>query len=105
MTHLNLKSLSLVDFRRYLSSCLPAYETLFQLSQIAMTIAVTSAESERSFSALKRIKTPLRSRMVEERLSALTVLSIEKEIAEKMDFNEVIDEFASSEKNRRIVLY
>ena len=96
---------SLVAFRRYLHSGLPAYNTLFQLTQIALTIAVTSAESERSFSALKRIKTRLRSRMVEDRLSALTLLSIEREIAEKIDFDEVIDDFAAAEKNRRIVLY
>ena len=77
ITHLNrLNSTatfeSLVDFRRYLYSCQQAYETLFQLTQIALTIVVTSAESERSFSTLKRIKTRLRSRMVEERLTALT---------------------------------
>ena len=52
-----------------------------------------------------RIKTRLRSTIVEDRLSTLTVLSIERELAEKIDINEVIDEFASSEKNRWIVLY
>ena len=70
---------SLVAFRKYLHSCQPAYNTLYQLAHISLTIAVTSAESERSFSTLKRIKTRLRSRMVEDRLSALTILSIERE--------------------------
>ena len=69
-----------------------------------MTIAVTSAESEQSFSALKRIKTRLRSTMGQERLSALAILSIEREIAEELDYDSVIDQFASSDKNRRIVL-
>ena len=78
---------SLVSFRSHLYSSRPAYNVLYQLTHIAMTIAVSSAESERSFSALKRIKTHLRSRMVEDRLSALTILSIEKEIAEKLDYN------------------
>ena len=32
--------------------------------------------------------------MVEDRLSALTILSIEREIAEKVDRNEVVDKFA-----------
>ena len=43
--------------------------------------------------------------MMEDGLSALTVLSIEREIAEKIDFDEVIDEFAAAEKKRQIVLY
>ena len=87
---------SLVAFRKYLHSCQPAYNTLYQLAHISLTIAVTSAESEQSFSTLKRIKTRLRSRMVEDRLSALTILSIEREIAEKVDRNEVVDKFAST---------
>ena len=45
----------------------------------------------------------MRVTMVKDRLSALTVLSIERELAEKIDIDEVIDEFASSENNRRIV--
>ena len=89
---------SLGSFRRYLSSFRPAYSTLCHLAQIAMTIAVTSAESERSFSALKRIETRLRSTMGQ------AILSIEREIAEELDYDSVIDQFASSDKNRRIVL-
>ena len=34
--------------------------------------------------------------MVEDRLSALTIWSIEREIAEKTDSNEVVDKFAST---------
>ena len=67
---------------------------IVQEHHISLTIAVTSAESERSFSTLKRIKTRLRSRMVEDRLSAL--INKEREIAEKVDRNEVVDKFAST---------
>ena len=42
--------------------------------------------------------------MVEDRLSSLTVLSIEREIAMTIDLDEVVDSFAATEKNRRIVL-
>ena len=65
---------------------------------------MTSAESERSFSALKRIKTRLRTRMAEDRLSDLATLAIEKEVAQ-VDNDKVNDEFASLDKNRRIVLF
>ena len=52
---------SLASFGCYLLSHYPAYQTVFKLVQIALTIAVTSTESERSFSTMKRIKTRLRS--------------------------------------------
>ena len=95
---------TLAIFRSYLHSCQPAYNTLYLPTKIALTIAVTSAESERSFSALKRIKTRLRTRMAEDRLSDLATLAIEKEVAQQVDYDKVIDEFASLDKNRRIVL-
>ena len=94
---------TLASFRSYLYSCQPAYSILHQLTQIAL-IAVTSVESERSFSVLKCIKTRLRSSMAEDRLSALATLSIEREIAENLDFQMIIDEFGSADNNRRIVL-
>ena len=42
--------------------------------------------------------------MGQERLSALAILSIKREIAEELDYDSVIDQFALSDKNRRIVL-
>ena len=53
---------------------------LTKVIEIAMTIDVLTAECERSFSALKRIKTHLRTTMHEERLTDLAVLSIEREL-------------------------
>ena len=76
-------------------------ETL-KLLKILVTPMAT-AEPERCFSISKRIKTFLRSTMTNERLSALGMLSIEKNmIAEIKNFNEkVMDHFASV-KNRRM---
>ena len=48
------------------------------------------------FYALKRIKTRLR--MAEDRFS-------EKEVAQQLDYDKIIDEFASLDKNRHIVLF
>uniref|UniRef100_A0A1A8CP78 Si:ch211-240b21.2 n=1 Tax=Nothobranchius kadleci TaxID=1051664 RepID=A0A1A8CP78_NOTKA len=58
---------------------------------------MTTAEAERCFSTLKRIKTFLRNSMGQERLNALAMLSIERELVWSMpDFNEkVIDHFAA----------
>ena len=45
-----------------------------------MTVPVTVATAERSFSKLKLIKTSLRSSMSQERLRSLALLLIEKKI-------------------------
>ena len=67
-------------------------------------IVVSTAECERSFSALKRIKTYLRSTMSNERLCDLAILSIEKEISRNLVLDEVVDMFAVVGRNKRIVL-
>ena len=59
-----------------------AYPNLVRLIRIALTIAVSTAQCERSFSTLRLIKNYLRSTMCEERLSDLAVLSIEKEMCD-----------------------
>ena len=71
---------------------------------IALTIVVSTAECERTFSALKRIKTYLRSTMLNERLCDLAILSIEKEISKNLSLEEVVEQFAVLDCNRRIVL-
>jgi hypothetical protein len=48
--------------------------------RILLTIPVTVASAERSFSKLKLIKTYLRSTMLQERLNGLAILSIKKEM-------------------------
>uniref|UniRef100_A0A1X7VG33 HAT C-terminal dimerisation domain-containing protein n=1 Tax=Amphimedon queenslandica TaxID=400682 RepID=A0A1X7VG33_AMPQE len=92
-------------FGQYLLSSQPAYSTLWNLAQFAPTIAVTSAESKWSFSTLKRIETKLRTRMTEDRLSDLAILSIEQEVAENLNMYSIMEEFAAVDDNRRIVFF
>ncbi|KAJ4921640.1 hypothetical protein JOQ06_027721 [Pogonophryne albipinna] len=66
-----------------------------------LTIPVTVATAERSFSKLKLIKTYLRSSMGQERLSGLATLSIENSRARKLDLSSVVDDFAER-KARKI---
>ena len=81
-----------------------AYPNLVKLIRIALTIAVSTAQCERSFSTLRLIKSYLRSTMCEERLSDLAVLSIEKDMCGKIDVDEVITDFGKVDQNRRIKL-
>ena len=66
-----------------------------------LTLPVTVSLSERSFSKLKLVKNYLRSTMSQERLTSLVILSIENDIARLVNFDDVIDTFAS-EKARRL---
>ena len=71
----NLETIS--DVIQSVYSLYQAFPTLLKLLQIALTICVTSAQCERCFSTLKRIKSHLRSTMTEQRLVDLAILSIE----------------------------
>ena len=72
------------------------------LLSIIITTPMTSAESERNFSTLKRIKTFTRNTMGQKRLNALSMLCIENPLVHGLvDFNsKVIERFAQA-KNRR----
>jgi hypothetical protein len=71
------------------------FPNIVLLLRIFFTVSVSVASCERSFSKLKLIKTYLRSTMSDMRLSGLALLSIEKELAAKLDYGECIKEFAS----------
>ncbi|XP_058621939.1 C-C motif chemokine 34b.8 isoform X1 [Onychostoma macrolepis] len=60
--------------------------------RISVTVPVTVAAAERSFSKLKLIQTYLRSTMAQERLSELGVISINNDVSQKLSFDAVIDE-------------
>ena len=79
---------------------LKVYPIIETLLHIFATLPVTTASGERSFSALKLIKTYLRSRMKEDRLYSLAHLYINRDI--NLDHDQVIDQFAKS--NRRLNL-
>jgi len=53
--------------------------------QILLTVPVTVALGERSFSKLKLIKSYLCSTMLQDRLCNLAILSIENEVAKSID--------------------
>ncbi|CAL8070824.1 unnamed protein product [Orchesella dallaii] len=69
--------------------------------RIFLTLPVSVASNERSFSKLKLIKNYLRSTMGQERLSDLAILSIEHEKTALLSFDTLIHEFATA-KCRRV---
>lgn len=69
--------------------------------RIMLTIPITTASAERSFSKLKIIKNYLRTTMIQERLSDLAIISIENEICENLDYGDLIATFSEA-KGRKI---
>jgi hypothetical protein len=69
--------------------------------RILLTIPITTVSAERSFSKLKLIKNYLRTSMVQNRLSDLALISIERALCENLNYNDIIEKF-SELKSRKI---
>ena len=83
---------------RHLQSVFPNVDIALR---IYLTLPVSNASGERSFSKLGIIKHRLRTSMCEDRLNNLTLMSIEHDILRQLDFEELIDEFALRKSRKR----
>lgn len=79
------------------------YSEVIKLLKIIITTPMSTAESERCFSTLKRILTFLRNTMNEGRLNALAMMSINKNFVHSIDnFDEKVIEHFVTVKSRRL---
>ena len=62
--------------------------------RLYLTISITNCEGERSFFTLSRVKNHLRTTMTQQRLQALSLVCIESEVLQSIDFNDLINDFA-----------
>lgn len=69
------------------------FSNFFIVLKISVTLPISSASPERSFSKLKIVKSRLRSTMTQNRLQDLMIISCETDIG--VDTEKVIDNFAS----------
>lgn len=77
------------------AACPPSMRELLKIYRLMITVPVTSAGCERTFSKLALIKNKLRTACGEERLERLVMCSVERDIVKAMDMEKVIDRFAS----------
>ena len=67
------------------------YPNDYKLIQLALTLPVGTATSERSFSATRWIRNRLRSTMGEERFSSLVILHIEGDLTVNLIPEDIVD--------------
>ena len=99
------KMQGIYDFAYYLivdnSSLAPSYRNICVALLLFLTLPVTVASAERSFSKLKIIKNHLRSTMHQERLSGLALVSVESSRAREMNMDQLILEFVESKARKK----
>ena len=93
----NTESFSLNDLIKFLQTLSEPKKLLIseviKIAKIMLVMPATNALSERSFSALKRVKTYLRSTITDSRLNHILTLHIHKEATDSLNLEEVANEF------------
>lgn len=74
------RPIEVLNFLKTMEGCYPNSWIAYR---ILLTISVSVASTERSFSKLKLIKSYLRSTMSQDRLNGLALISIERKLIEK----------------------
>lgn len=83
-----------------IKSAFPNVEVVLRMF---LTLMVTNCSGERSFSQLKRIKNELRSTMNQDRLSSLSLLCIECEQMRKINFDDLIVDYAMQKSRKQLL--
>ncbi|CAN1787406.1 Zinc finger MYM-type protein 1 [Linum perenne] len=79
------------------------YMMICRLIRLILTLPVSTATTERAFSAMKFVKTDIRSNMADGFLADTLMMFVERDYDRKLDRDSIIDEF-SKLKNRRVQL-
>lgn len=87
---LNHENMHKTMFNDNLCSAFPNMDILLRMY---LCMFVTNVLDERSFSKLKLIKNVLRNTISNDRLTDLSILGIEYEMLDELNFNEIIDKF------------
>ena len=76
------------------------FSEVHQLIRLYLTVPMTSATAERTFSTLRCLKTYLRSTMTQERLNHVILLHTHKDKTDEIDLTEIAKDFISSNERR-----
>lgn len=95
---------NIFDVREYMKSLSPAKKQLIAevctVLKLILVMPASNATSERSFSALRRVKTYLHSTMSQDRLNHLMILHVHKELTDALNLKEVANDFVCGSEHR-----
>ena len=77
------------------------FDQVETLLRLLLVIPVSSAEAERSFSALRRLKTWLRTTMTQARLNHTAVCHVHQDVLDNIDTREICQQFIGMNDRRR----
>ena len=79
------------------------FPQIFTLMKLLFVCPVSSCESERSFSALRRLKTWLRSTLGQKRLNYVAVCHVHKDLLMKVNVQRIASDFIKQSEIRKNV--
>ena len=96
--------MSIFDVKDYFTSLSQGQQSLLsevkKVLQLVLVMPATNATSERSFSALRRVKTYLRTKMSQKRLIHLLILNVHKERTDTLDLKDTLNSFVKGSQHR-----
>ena len=92
---------TLCEIMNNLSFSKKLFSKVYKLLKILLTVPVTTATAERTFSVLHRVKTFLRSTMGQPRLNHVLLLHIHRERTDNIDLFEIAKDFVSVNERRK----
>lgn len=103
-SNFSAQSISVLDIIDHLKSMSPTQKCLLsqvlQLVKLILVMPATNTVSERTFSALRRVKTYLRSTMSQARINHLMLLYVHCEMTDSLDLIQVTNDFVSGAEHR-----
>ena len=97
------EGITLADWAAKVQSITVAQQSFFSevcsLSRLVLVMPATNTASERSFTAMKKLKTYIRSMMVQSRHNHITLLIIYKDIADNLDLKMIGDKLVCGSKH------
>jgi len=100
----NIEQVTIFDIKNYFSTLSSAHRLLLSevciIIKLILVMPATNSTSERSFSALRRVKTYLRNTMTQQRLNNLMVLHVHKDLTDSLDLKAVAIEFIGNSEHR-----
>ena len=83
-----------------------SYHLLCQTYKVILSLSVTQAGCERTFSKLRCVKNRLRNQLSEDRLDSLLLMCVERDVLLRISNHTIIDELAKmNAEMQRLLLY